>query len=148
MIDPVEPSDLEMQILSLLWQRGPLTARQVLEQMPDGKKRAYTTVLSTMQVMEKKRLLAHRVLGKGARGGAHVYRPRVSQGRVLGRLLGKWVNHIFSGNPAAVVQSLLRETPISPEELAEIRRVVAEHTSSSSPSTSDFSEGPSEKEEP
>jgi BlaI family penicillinase repressor len=129
MNDSAEPSQLEMQILSLLWQRGPMTARQVLEQMPDGKKRAYTTVLSTMQVMEKKRLLTHRTQPDG--GQAHVYRPRVSQGRIIGRLMGKWVSQIFAGNPAAVVQSLLQQTPITPDELAEIRRIVAEHPPSS-----------------
>ena len=53
----VKPSDLEMQVLSVLWERGPSTAREVLEAMPDGKKRAYTSVLSVMQVMEKKGLL-------------------------------------------------------------------------------------------
>ena len=48
----VKPSDLEMQILSVLWENGPLTVREVLKMMPDKKERAYTSVLSVMQVME------------------------------------------------------------------------------------------------
>ena len=71
---PSEPSGLELQILSLLWAEGPLTARQVLERMPDGKPPAYTTILSVMQVMEKKRLLSRRPVGT-----ANVYRPAVTR---------------------------------------------------------------------
>ena len=53
---PQRPSDLELQVLAVLWRRGPSTAREVMEALPDGKHRAYTTVLSVMQVMEKKEL--------------------------------------------------------------------------------------------
>lgn len=119
----IEPSDLELQVLALLWAKGPLTARQVLEQLPDGKRRAYTSVLSVLQVMEKKGLLTHRVLGP-----AHVYRPKVAQAQVLGRVLGRLVSHVFGGDRAAAVQSLLQHTPVSAAELQQIRRVVAEHT--------------------
>lgn len=49
----IKPSDLEMLVLSVLWERGPSTAGDVLEAMPDGKKRAYTSILSVMQVMER-----------------------------------------------------------------------------------------------
>lgn len=119
---PPEPSESELQILSLLWAHGPLTARQVLGLMPDGKPRAYTTVLSTLQVMEKKRLLTHRT-----DGNVHVYRPRVQRARVIGRMLGRLVNHVFGGDPSAAVQSLLQQRSVSAEELAEIRRVVDAH---------------------
>jgi predicted transcriptional regulator len=118
----LEPSDLELQILSLLWANGPMTARQVLEGMPDGKRRAYTSILSAMQVMEKKGLLSHK-----AAGNMHVYRPKVERGRVLGRMLRRWVDQILGGEPAAAVQLLLQQTPVSAQELAEIRRLVDEH---------------------
>ncbi|MCA9092782.1 MAG: BlaI/MecI/CopY family transcriptional regulator, partial [Planctomycetaceae bacterium] len=52
-----KPSDLELQILHVLWQAGPSTVRDVLEKLPDQKKRAYTSVLSVMQVMQKKGFL-------------------------------------------------------------------------------------------
>ncbi len=115
-----DPSDVELQVLSVLWAKGPLTARQVLERMPDGKSRAYTSVLSTLQVMERKRLVSHRA-GKQS----HVYRARVGRDPVLGRLLGRLVSHVFQGDPASAVQSLLQRS--SAAELAEIRRVVDAH---------------------
>ncbi len=58
------PSDAEVQILSVLWERGPLTVRELREAMPDGKGRAYTTVLSLVQIMEKKGLVGHTAQGR------------------------------------------------------------------------------------
>ncbi len=60
-----KPSDVELQILGVLWEAGPLAVRDVLERMPDGKSRAYTSILSCLQVMEKKGLLS-RLLGRSA----------------------------------------------------------------------------------
>lgn len=115
----VRPSDLEMQVLSVLWERGPSTAREVLEAMPDGKKRAYTTILSTMQVMEKKGLLKHM-----NRGVAHVYRPSVSRKAIVRPFLRKVVTEVFGGRPTAVMQALLADANLSDEDLAEMREML------------------------
>lgn len=115
----VKPSDLEMQILSVLWQRGASTAREVLEAMPDGKERAYTSVLSVMQVMEKKGLLKHT-----NRGVAHVYSPAMSKKKIIRPFMHKVVNEVFGGKPSAMMQALLTETPVSDEELTQIRRLL------------------------
>ncbi len=53
----MKPSELEMQILGVLWSRGASTAREVLESMPDGKQRAYTSILSVLQAMDRKGLV-------------------------------------------------------------------------------------------
>jgi predicted transcriptional regulator len=111
-----KPSDLEMQVLSVLWRNGPSTVRQVLEAMPDGKARAYTTILSVMQVMEKKGLLSHT-----KDGVSNVYEPKESQRRVLGPMLRRLVRNVFGGSASAAMQHLLSETNLSEEELAEIR---------------------------
>ncbi len=116
----VKPSDLEMQVLAVLWEKGPSTAREVLEAMPDGKKRAYTTILSVMQVMEKKGLLTHT-----NKGTAHVYRPKVSQRSVVQPFMRKVVKEVFGGRPAAVMQALLDESLISDEDVAEMERLLA-----------------------
>ena len=117
-----KPSELELQVLSVLWERGPSTARQVLEAMPDGKARAYTTVLTVMQVMEKKRLLTHT-----RDGVAHVYRPAVSKRHVLRPLLRGLVDRIFGGSTSAAVQQLLAETDVTEADLARIRDLLREH---------------------
>jgi BlaI family penicillinase repressor len=114
-----KPSDLEMQILSVLWDRGASTAREVLKAMPDGKKRAYTSILSVMQVMEKKGLLKHT-----NRGVAHVYSPAVSKSKIIQPFMRRVLNEVFAGRPAAMMQALLTETPVSDTELAEIQKLL------------------------
>ena len=115
----VKPSDLEMQILSVLWEKGASTAREVLEAMPDGKQRAYTSILSVMQVMEKKGLLKHT-----NRGVAHVYSPAVNRKQIIRPFMHKVINEIFGGRPSAMMQALLTETPVSDDELAQIRKLL------------------------
>jgi predicted transcriptional regulator len=115
----VKPSDLEMQILSVLWENGASTAREVLEAMPDGKQRAYTSILSVMQVMEKKGLLKHK-----NRGVAHVYSPAVNRKKIIQPFMHKVVNEVFGGRPSAMMQALLAETPVSDDELAQIRKLL------------------------
>jgi BlaI family penicillinase repressor len=114
-----KPSDLEMQILSVLWDRGASTAREVLEVMPDGKRRAYTSILSVMQVMEKKGLLKHT-----NRGVAHVYSPAINRKKIIQPFMHKVVNEVFGGRPSAMMQALLTQTPVSDDELTQIHKLL------------------------
>lgn len=117
-----KPSELEMQILALLWRIGPATARDVLTQMPDGKKRAYTSILSVMQVMEKKGLLS-----RVREGITDRWRPAVTEAGVLGPFFRNLVTNIFGGKPTTVLQHLLQETEVDETDLAEIRRLLDAH---------------------
>jgi BlaI family transcriptional regulator, penicillinase repressor len=117
-----EPSKLEMQVLSVLWQRGASTVREMMEVMPDGKTRAYTTILSVMQVMEKKGLVSHET-----EGNTHVYEAKVSRQKVTGPLLRGLVRQVFGGSAATALQHLLAEEKISREELKEIKEIIAKH---------------------
>ena len=116
-----KPSDLELQLLSVLWGRGPSTVREVMAAMPDGKRRAYTSVLSVMQVMEKKGLLTHSTEGR-----THVYKPTVSRSQTLRPMLRALVRNVFGGSTASAVQHLLNETNVPDDELAEIARLLDE----------------------
>ena len=123
-----EPSRLEMQVLSVLWQRGASTVREVMEVMPDGKARAYTTILSVMQVMEKKGLLSH-----VTEGNTHVYQARLSRQKVTGPLLRGLVRQVFGGSAATALQHLLAEEKVSREELNEIKEIIARHENRGAP---------------
>ncbi len=114
-----KPSDLEMQILSVLWDRGASTAREVLDAMPDGKKRAYTSILSVMQVMEKKGLLTHT-----NRGTAYVYKPAVNKNKIIRPFVRKVVTEVFGGQPAAMMQALINEATISNDDLSQIHQLL------------------------
>lgn len=108
-----------MQVLSVLWEHGPLPVREALQRLPDGKKRAYTTVLSVMQVMEKKGLLDHR-----REGATHVYRPLVTRRQICRPLMRDLVRNVFGGSAAAAMQYLLSDAEVSDDELSEIRRLI------------------------
>lgn len=113
------PTDLEMQVLSVLWDRGASTVREVMEELPDGKTRAYTTVLTVLQQMEKKRLVRHT-----RRGVTYVYRAKVKREAVVGPVVKTLLRNVFGGNPSAVVQSLVDCTDVDEAQLDEIRRVI------------------------
>lgn len=119
---PEKPSDLELQILGVLWRTEGATAREVLGAMPDGKKRAYTTVLSAMQVMEKKGLLTRTREGLTDR-----WRPAAPKSSVLGPFFRTLVKNVFGGRTTQVMQHLLQETDVTREELAEIRKLLERH---------------------
>lgn len=114
-----EPSKLEMQVLGVLWDRGPSTVREVLEALRDEKSRAYTTILTVMQVMEKKGLVSH-----DSEGNTHIYKAAVSRQKVAGPLLRTLVKTLFGGSPVSAVQHLVNEKGVSSQELAEIKKLI------------------------
>jgi BlaI family transcriptional regulator, penicillinase repressor len=120
MVKP-QPSDLELQILGVLWEAGPSSVRDVLERMPDGKARAYTTILSCLQVMEKKGLVAHRRQGQG-----YLYRAVAQQQRVLGTMVRDLLRDVFGGRPSAALQYFISEGDCSPEEIERLRKLIDE----------------------
>jgi predicted transcriptional regulator len=116
---PQKPSDLEQQVLAVLWEKGSGTVRDVIAALPDGKQRAYTTLLTVLQVLEKKGLVRH------TRDGlAHVYHPKVTREEVVQPLLKGLVRGVFGGEPARVVQALLDTGAVGPAELKQIRKLI------------------------
>lgn len=124
-MENTKPSDLEMQILSVLWSKGPSTARQVLSLMPDKKARAYTTILSAMQVMEKKGLLTH-----STRGLTHVFQPTSSKEQIIKPFIRKVVDEVFLGKPANLIQALLGDENVSQNEIDEIKKIIEKASTS------------------
>ncbi|MES1213593.1 MAG: BlaI/MecI/CopY family transcriptional regulator [Singulisphaera sp.] len=117
------PSEVELQVLSVLWERGPSLVHDVRDSMPDGKDRAYTTVLTVLQNLEKKGLVTHRQQGQ-----ANVYRAVHKRQQVLRPLMKDMLAHVFGNSPSQVLQCLLDSTRVDADELEEIRRVLVEAT--------------------
>jgi predicted transcriptional regulator len=116
----IEPSELELQVLGVLWEQGPCTARQVLDSLKDGKPRAYTTILTVMQNMHRKALIS-RVSGEGL---AHVYTYEVTRKQVFKPFFSKLVTKAFGGNPAAVLQQLLELNTINTDDLLQMKQMI------------------------
>jgi predicted transcriptional regulator len=93
--------------------------RQVFSQLPDGKERAYTTVLTVLQGMEKKKLVS-----RTREGNAHVYHAEVERDEVGQPAVKTLMDHVFGGDPSKVVQALVDSGDVTADDLKQIRRVI------------------------
>lgn len=113
-----KPTQTEIDILGILWAHGPSTVRQVHEQMgPD--RPGYTGVLKLLQNMFAKGLVK-----RDLKDNAHIYEAR-EPARMKRQLLGELVKRVFAGSASQLVLHLLEDERASPEEIAEIRRMLA-----------------------
>src|ERR1700691_1313964 len=112
-----EPTEAELGLLRVLWQQGACTVRQVHESMAGKNPVAYTTVLTTLQIMYQKGLVK-----RDDSERAHVYAAALSQRQAQKRFLGKVLQRVFEGSAAELVmQALGSGRPASADELAMIR---------------------------
>lgn len=112
-----KPTDAELAILTVLWSRGPSTVRQIAEHM--GREAGYTTILKLLQIMTEKRLV---VRDEGAR--THIYAAAYTQDQTQRQLVTDLLERAFNGSAATLVLQALAATKTSPEELAEIRKLL------------------------
>ncbi|MFN7924979.1 MAG: BlaI/MecI/CopY family transcriptional regulator [Bryobacteraceae bacterium] len=116
------PTPAELDILQVLWEIGPSTVRQVHQALADRRDTGYTTVLKLMQIMADKGLV-HRDESQRA----HLYRAAIAKEKTRTQLVADLLDRAFSGSAALLVQQALEARKASPEELAEIRRILREH---------------------
>jgi len=113
------PTDAELAILRVLWERGPSTVREVHDDLSRAHDTGYTTVLKLLQIMTDKGLV---VRDESQR--AHVYATRETQQRTQRQLLGDLIDRAFGGSPAKLVMQALSGTKASAEELSAIRQML------------------------
>jgi BlaI family transcriptional regulator, penicillinase repressor len=116
------PTDAELSILRVLWDRGPSTVRQVHDVLSADREFAYTTTLKLLQLMTEKG-----VAMREEHGRVHLYRAAVAQEETQRHLIRDLVDRAFGGSPSRLVMQALAATPASAEELREIRRLLKEH---------------------
>ena len=112
-----KPTDAELSILRVLWARGPSTVRQVAEVL--GNATGYTTVLKLLQIMADKGLV---VRDESSR--THVYEAAYSEDQTQRQLVTDLLDRAFGGSAAKLVLQALNAKKTSPEELAEIRKLL------------------------
>ncbi|MET0625644.1 MAG: BlaI/MecI/CopY family transcriptional regulator [Pyrinomonadaceae bacterium] len=115
------PTDAELEILKVLWRRGPSTVREVFETLGENKTTGYTTVLKTMQIMAEKGLV---VRDESER--AHRYEPAAREDETQRRLVGDLLRKAFDGSAKNLVLQALSTERASAGELDEIRRMLDE----------------------
>jgi len=112
--------ELELQILNVLWERGPCAVRDVLEALP-APRPIYTTLLTMMRLMYEKGYLDRR-----ERGRAHVYTARLREQSTKRALLRDLIQGAFRGSAEALLVRLLEDEKLSSEELNRVRKLIAE----------------------
>lgn len=118
-----QPTPAELEVLKILWDRGASTVRDVLDVLQaQGDSRAYTSVMSLMNVMADKGLLSRQ-----AQGRAFLYSARESRESTLGSLVGDLCRRAFEGSAKTLVTHLLEESRLSRAELDEIHRLIDAH---------------------
>lgn len=118
------PTELELQILKIFWNRGPLAVRDVRQGLIDTADRslAHTSVVTTLNTMERKGYLKKTQVGNAYLFEALIARDAVSQG-----IVDDMVDQLFDGSAASLMLSLLGSDKISPDEHQELRKLIESH---------------------
>ena len=115
------PTQLELEILKVLWEQSPLSARDVRDQLKQQSARdlAYSSVITMLNIMVRKGYLARRKDGK-----AFLFTPCVDRESVAGEMTGDLLSRLFDGSASAMVLNLIETADLDAEELAELRRLI------------------------
>ena len=119
MVKLPRPTPSELEILRVLWERGPSTVREVQEVLERDRPMGYTTALKLLQIMAEKNLVSR---DEAAR--AHVYSARVPEQQTQRQLVGDLLDRAFGGSALKLVMHALSSRKASREELARIRELV------------------------
>ncbi len=117
----VKPTESELEILQVLWEKGEATVRDVHEALSCLKECGYTTTLKLMQIMFEKGLVKRDDSAK-----SHIYRANVSKDKTQQQLVNKMVDSLFGGNSTQLVMQALGNGNASAHELEEIQKLLNE----------------------
>ena len=115
------PTDRELAILNVLWEKGPSSVREVHEALHQDVETGYTTTLKLMQIMVEKGLLVREDDGR-----RHIYRPTFSEERTQKELVQDLLDRVFAGSAEKLVMRALSAKRVSPKELKRIREMLDE----------------------
>jgi BlaI family penicillinase repressor len=117
-----QPTDGELEILQVLWNRGPSTVRDVYEELKRSKPVGYTTVLKFMQLMAEKGLVR-----RNEEQRAHLYESKVPRESTQRQLVGDLLDRAFGGSAMQLVVQALSTKRATPAEIEQIRRLLDQY---------------------
>lgn len=112
-------TDLEADVMQVVWQRGQATVRDVYEMLQPTHSLAYTTIMTVMSTLAKKGIVEY-----SQEGRAYVYRPKISKKEAAQRSIAKVMQKFFDGSPRALVAHLIDADAISSEEFESLRQLL------------------------
>lgn len=112
-------TELEMHVMSVVWDQGEATVREVKDGLTKRRPLAYTTVMTVMSILEKKGFLKHRVQGR-----AYVYSPTVRREKVIASALRRMAKTLFDGSPEKVLVAAIENEKLSSEQLLRLKELI------------------------
>ena len=120
--EPQKPTASELEILRILWTRGPSTVREVYEALLEKKSLGYTTVLKLLQIMTAKGTVRRNDTQR-----AHVYEACLPAEQTKRQLAGDMLQRVFEGSASQLMLHALAGRRTSREEIEKLRRLLNEH---------------------
>ncbi len=114
-----KPTGSELEILQVLWEKGPSPVRTVNDELNKTREVGYTTTLKLMQIMTEKGILTRSKEGRG-----HIYHPLVEKSDTQKQMLDKVMHGVFGGSASTLVMQALGNHQASAEELNEIKEYI------------------------
>jgi predicted transcriptional regulator len=108
-------TEQELEIMKIVWERDSATVRDVYEELLVRRKIAYTTIMTMMKILERKKYLKKTQVDR-----AYVYKAAQPQRKVLGAMVREFVNRVFNGSAEPLLVHLVEEHNLSTEDLQEI----------------------------
>ncbi len=114
-------TEAELRLMNVLWDRGPSTVKDVLDALPAVPPLAYTTILTTLRILEDKGYLEHDKDGR-----AFLYKPRVPRDQARQSAVRQILSRFFEGSAEQLVLNLLKTEKLSSDELKSLRKLIKE----------------------
>jgi BlaI family penicillinase repressor len=115
-INIIKPTESELEILQILWEKGTCTVREVHEILETRKEAGYTTTLKLMQIMHEKGFVERNTTSK-----THIYKAIINQQKTQQHLVNKMIDNVFNGSAARLVMQALGNQSASKEEIDSIK---------------------------
>ncbi len=120
-MENISVTELELQILQQIWeQENEATVAAIVENWPETKRPGYTTILKTLQKMEKKGIVGHRPDGK-----KYLYFPRVSKEKITKKRLNSIIERVFSGNDLSFAEYFVNSRSFNADELEALKKLIS-----------------------
>ncbi len=113
------PTELELEILKVLWRIGPATGRAVRDELAADRDLAYTSVMTILNIMEEKGYVRRK-----KSGNSFIYSPRAKKETTTRRMLEDVVDRVFEGSTIAAMVNLLETSDVDDEELKQLRELL------------------------
>lgn len=115
----IKPTESELEILQVLWQKGEATVREVHESLMVNKEVGYTTTLKLMQIMNEKGLVKRNDSSR-----THIYKAVSNKEKTQNFLLNKFISNLFGGSSSQLVMQALGSQKVSADELNQIQSLL------------------------